>query len=253
MSQCLSFTDHPEACAGPCIEASIANQNAPRISMTISTEILLTDFEIGRSMNFTWSYWAQFWRPGDEDETSPAQFSSLIEDMSFTEDPLNRVVGWGNFHKMEHRSSLVVPSDRIVGLSISATYPSPIVTSQELKFTMHSISLIFDGAAVSSTSSPPNSPSSSEGNILTSPSTQLLLPSSTDLSAANGELHKYTASQMGILGGTLGAVIVTLLAAWYLIRRWEERTGRRFQLKTGFGMIAQLWSEDNKRTAASRQ
>ncbi|PVF99193.1 hypothetical protein CPB86DRAFT_814147 [Serendipita vermifera] len=250
MTQCVTLTHLPVPCAGTCIEANIDNQNAPRLSMTISTEITLTSFEIGKSMNFTWSYRAQFWRVSGPEELPPAQFSSLIEDISFTEEPLNHVVSWGSFIKMEHNGSLVVPPDRTIGLSISAAYPSPVMTGQGYKFTVNSISLIFDGAPIPSTS---DSPSSSEGNFPPSSSTRLSSPSSTDVSPTSGGAHKYAAWQMGALGGVLGAVILVLLAIWYLIRRWEKKTGDRFELKTGFGIISRLWAEANHRRAASSQ
>lgn len=152
---------------------------------------------------------------------------------------------------MEHNGSLVVPPDRTIGLSISAAYPSPVMTGQGYKFTVNSISLIFDGAPIPSTS---DSPSSSEGNFPPSSSTRLSSPSSTDVSPTSGGAHKYAAWQMGALGGALGAVILALLVTWYLIRKWEKKTGKRVKWKSGFGMPSQLLAEANRRwTASPRQ
>jgi hypothetical protein len=48
----VSFADNPNACGGgACIEAGIDNQNAPNITMHLYADVLLDNFEIGKTMS----------------------------------------------------------------------------------------------------------------------------------------------------------------------------------------------------------
>ncbi|KAG8830321.1 hypothetical protein FRC17_005047 [Serendipita sp. 399] len=194
-----------------CIAAVAGEQNVNNVSLQLSTELLLEDFQSGQSMNFNWSLWTQFWRNAGPTVLPPAQLVSYVGAVEYQEEPLNRVLDFGNFRETVHQGSMVIPDDLKLKLSIRIDYPSPVTTALKLHFHLHSILLTFDGAPTipdtSTSSSGASGPSpSGSGNVTTN-------------QTAQGRMS--TSSKMGALGGTLGVIIVVLLAI--IIIKWNRR------------------------------
>jgi hypothetical protein len=146
---------------------------------------------------------------------------------------------------MSHGGSLIVPSNRIISISIKADYALPVTTTQGLKFHVHSISLVINDAPTPTDSNQPNSTSPSQPN--SSSSQGSFSPSSTDGSREGSNSRMYTAAQMGIMGGILGAVIFLLLgiAAWYFIRRNQRRNPNQ-ERPHGLTVLGGLVSESRR-------
>ncbi|KAG8819685.1 hypothetical protein FRC19_009607 [Serendipita sp. 401] len=164
--------------------------------MTVSTAVLLESFPQGKQMNFTWSYYAQFWRNTGLDTLPPAQFSSQIGAAQFQEEPLDWIISFGSFKEMSHQGSITIPDNRTLEISVTANYPSPVPSSQKLWFHVHSIMLKFDDAP----------------QVFTEPD----------------QGRMYTPSQMAALGVTLGVVIIALSAfPIYRLKPWKPQDGQK--------------------------
>ncbi|KAG8830322.1 hypothetical protein FRC17_005048 [Serendipita sp. 399] len=225
MDMCVSVS--VLGCGGEgkaCIGALVGNQDAPSISMHVSADILLEGFPVGESMNFTWSYYAQFWRNTGPNSLPPCQPSSQIGELQFPEAALNWNIEFGNFRKMSHQASLVIPEDRKLGVSITIDYPLPVPTTQKLWFHMHSISLIFDGAPSTVSSSPPAQGSTPGG--------------ATPTAASVPQGRTYKSSEMAALGVILTLVIIVLLLV--MLFRWRRRQKKGKAAANGLTIVSDL-------------